>query len=139
MVEDLKFKTTSTHIPINSSLITKFYSQESCILQLSTLHMKNKWLKFQNGIALRFSSGPQSTYMEHIRIRHKHMILFLGDPLSYVPSIFPSNFQTHSASSFHSNSSLCFLDLFLQNSLICLSLGDLISNPHKPSVAFFQT
>ena len=76
------------------------------------------------------SAGPQSKYTENIRIRHKYMILFLGDPLSYVPSIFPRNFHTHSASFFHSNFSLCFLGSLSPKLIhLLILLRDLISNP----------
>ena len=58
------------------------------------------------------------------------MILFLGDPLSYVPSIFPRNFHTHSASFFHSNFSLCFLGSLSPKLIhLLILLRDLISNP----------
>lgn len=113
-----KFKFNHKILPESVRPATVDTAHEEQVAQISKRHRPS------------LSSGPQSTYMEHIRIRHKHMILFLGDPLSYVPSIFPSNFQTHSASFFHSNSSLCFLGSLSPKLInLFILLGDLISNP----------
>lgn len=131
MVEDLKFKTTSTHIPINSSLITKFY-QNLCIRQLSTLHMKNKWLKFQNSIALRFLQGHNLHIWKTLGLdtntwSYSLVTLYLMY-LQYFQGTFRLILHRSSTVTLHS----AFLDLFLQNSLIfslIILLGDLISNP----------